>query len=119
MDPAKPSETLKPRVLAMRGPGEATGVGVTTAMLAELLERQAEVGSGEGRTVADKTNLTGLYDWTLHWTPWNELPGDAPRDSNGPSLFTALQEQLGLKLEPTKTQVEVVVIDHMDRPSSN
>jgi bla regulator protein BlaR1 len=95
MNPANPSETLKPRSLRMTGKGVATGTGVTTAMLAELLERQAELGSGSGRTVVDKTNLSGLYDWTLHWTPWHDLPGEAPPDSSGPSLFTALKDQLG------------------------
>lgn len=119
MDPAIPAETLKPRSLRMVGPGDATGAGVTTAMLAELLERQAELGSGNERTVVDKTNLSGLYDWTLHWMPWHDIPGEGPPDSDGPSLFTALQEQLGLKLEPTKAQVEVIVIDHIERPSAN
>jgi uncharacterized protein (TIGR03435 family) len=119
MDPAHPAETFKPRSLRIMGPGSAAGAGVTTGMLAEFLERQAEVGGGNGRTVADKTNLPGLYDWTLHWTPWQDLPGEEPPDSNGPSLFTALQEQLGLKLEPAKAQVEVVVIDHIELPSAN
>jgi uncharacterized protein (TIGR03435 family) len=119
MDPANPTKTLKPQSLRIMGPGSAAGVGVTTGMLAEVLERQPEIGSGHGRTVADKTNLHGLYDWTLHWTPWQGLPGEPPLASNGPSLFTALPEQLGLKLEPSKAQVDVVVIDHMEQPSAN
>lgn len=119
MSPANTAETLKPRSLRMFGPADAAGAGTTTDMLAELLERQPELGSGNGRTVVDKTNLPGLYDWKLHWTPWHDPSGEAPLDSSGPSLFTALQEQLGLKLEPTKAQVEVVVIDHIERPSPN
>jgi uncharacterized protein (TIGR03435 family) len=66
--------------------------------------------------VVDKTNLGGFYDWTLDWTPWQDVSRD---DSKGPSLFTALQEQLGLKLEPVKGKVEVVVIEHIDLPSEN
>jgi uncharacterized protein (TIGR03435 family) len=119
MNPANPAETLKPRSLRMVRPGDAAGAGVTTAMLAELLERQTELGGGNGRTVVDKTNLSGMYDWTLRWTPWHDAPDEAPLDSSGPSLFTALQEQLGLKLEPTKAQVDVIVIDHIERPSAN
>jgi uncharacterized protein (TIGR03435 family) len=119
MDPANPAETLKPRSLRIMGPGSAVGVGATTGMLAEILERQAELGGGQGRTVADKTNLPGLYDWTLHWAPLQDQPGEALSDSKWPSLFTALQEQLGLKLEPAKAQVEVVVIDHIELPSAN
>ncbi len=119
MDLADPAKTLKPRSLRTMGPGNTVGVGVTTGMLAEILERQAELGGGQGRTVADKTNLHGLYDWTLHWTPLQSQPGGAPSDSNWPSLFTALQEQLGLKLEPAKAHVEVVVIDHIELPSAN
>jgi bla regulator protein blaR1 len=121
MDPANPSETVKPRSL-QPGLGKAAGAGTTIGMLAEVLERQDEVGNppdGRGRMVIDKTNLSGRYDWTLHWTPWRELSSGELSDSKGPSLFTALQEQLGLKLEPTKGKVEVVVIDHIDLPSEN
>lgn len=91
-------------------------------MLAEVLGRQNEVGNppgGRGRIVVDKTNLSGLYDWTLRWTPWPEVGGNEPPAQKWPSLFTALQEQLGLKLEPTKGKVEVVVIDQIELPSEN
>jgi bla regulator protein blaR1 len=72
MDPANPAETVKPRSLRP-GVGTASGAGTTIGMLAEVLERQDEVGNllgGRGRIVVDKTGLSGLYDWTLHWTPW-------------------------------------------------
>jgi uncharacterized protein (TIGR03435 family) len=65
------------------------------------------------RMVIDNTGLTGGYDLTLEWAP-NPLP-----DSTEPSLFTALQEQLGLKLESTKAPVEIIVIDSIERPSEN
>jgi len=121
MDPANRAETVNPTFL-QAGSGKAAGAGTTTGMLAEVLERQDEVGNlpgGRGRMVVDKTNLSGRYDWTLHWTPWRDLSSGELSDSKGPSLFTALQEQLGLKLEPTKGKVEVVVIDHIDFPSEN
>jgi uncharacterized protein (TIGR03435 family) len=86
-----------------------------------------------GRTIIDKTGLTGYYDYTLKWTPDNSPPpmaggpeGGPPRgdagsapDAGGPSLFTAIQEQLGLKLEPQRGPVDVIVIDHIDPPSPN
>jgi uncharacterized protein (TIGR03435 family) len=121
MDPANPVETVKPRSLRL-GVGTASGEGSRIGGLAELLEKQGEVGNtpgGRGRMVVDKTNLSGLYDWTLRWTPWQDLSSGESSDWKGPSLFTALQEQLGLKLEPTKGKVEVVVIDHIDLPSEN
>jgi uncharacterized protein (TIGR03435 family) len=70
--------------------------------------------------VVDRTGLTGTYDLELTWTP--EAPpagrdGAPPVDPNGPSVFTALQEQLGLKLEATTGPVEVLVIDSADRPT--
>jgi bla regulator protein blaR1 len=121
MDPANRAKTVKPAFI-QAGSGKAAGAGTTIGALAEVLERQNEVGNppgGRGRIVVDKTNLSGLYDWTLHWTPWQDLSSGEVADSKGPSLFTALQEQLGLKLEPTKGEVEVVVIDHIDLPSEN
>jgi uncharacterized protein (TIGR03435 family) len=68
-----------------------------------------------GRLVEDKTGLTGVYDFTLHYSA-SEPP---PPDSTEPSLYTALEEQLGLKLEPTKGPVQVLVIDSVERPSAN
>ncbi len=67
-----------------------------------------------GRPVVDKTGLTGLYNITLTWTPDVASPGGALPpgvDPMGPSLFTAVQEQLGLKLESGKGPVEVIVVD--------
>jgi uncharacterized protein (TIGR03435 family) len=68
------------------------------------------------REVVDKTGLTGRYDIDLHWTPLN---GDAPLSDGSPTLFTALQEQLGLKLVLAKAQVETLVVDHIEIPDSN
>jgi uncharacterized protein (TIGR03435 family) len=84
-----------------------------------------------GRPVLDKTGLAGKYDFTLTWGPDDNRPptlaGGASNDSspsvasdsNGPPLLTAIQEQLGLKLESGKGPVEVIVIDHIERPSGN
>jgi bla regulator protein blaR1 len=68
-----------------------------------------------GRPVVDRTGLSGDYEFELSWMP--EAPAAALLDPNGPSLFTALQEQLGLKLEATTGPVEVLVIDSVDRPT--
>jgi uncharacterized protein (TIGR03435 family) len=65
--------------------------------------------------VRDETGLAGTYDYTLAWTPDDQ----AHAESSGPSLFTALKEQLGLKLEMQKKPVDVVIIDHIERPSPN
>jgi uncharacterized protein (TIGR03435 family) len=78
----------------------------------------------------NKTGLTGNYDYKLDFTPENmpmPMPGAAgagqkpemPAEQEGPSLFTAVEEQLGLKLEATKGTVDVIVIDHIDLPSEN
>jgi uncharacterized protein (TIGR03435 family) len=78
--------------------------------------------------VVDKTGLTGAYDIDLKWTPTpDQLPQGPPPpgfelpaiDPNGPSLFTALQEQLGLKLQDQRGPVEVVVIDAIDARTEN
>ncbi len=70
--------------------------------------------SSAGRIVVDKTGLGGSYDFTLQWAPEGADPAD-PR----PSFFTALEEQLGLKLVPATAPVDILVIDHIERPSAN
>jgi uncharacterized protein (TIGR03435 family) len=89
--------------------GEITGQSVTTTDIARWLSRQV------GRTVLDKTGLTGRYDFTLKWNPDDsETSGDA-----GDSIYAAVQRQLGLKLDSGKGPVEIVVIEHAERPSGN
>jgi uncharacterized protein (TIGR03435 family) len=65
--------------------------------------------------VENKTGLTGVYDFTLRY----EASDPPPPDSTAPSIYTALEEQLGLKLESAKGPVKVLVIDHVERPSEN
>jgi uncharacterized protein (TIGR03435 family) len=67
------------------------------------------------RMVIDQTKLTGSYKFTLKWTP-DESPNPNP---DLPGIFTAIQEQLGLKLVPTKGPVEMLIIDHIEKPSAN
>jgi uncharacterized protein (TIGR03435 family) len=69
------------------------------------------------RTVVDKTGLKGKFDLSLTWLPDDEARAAA--DSSAPSLFTALQEQLGLRLQPAKGPVETLVVDHVEKPSEN
>ncbi len=78
------------------------------------------------RPVVDQTGLTGRFDFTLTWTPdetqFGGRGGQVPPPANGtapPDLFTAMQEQLGLKMESTKAPVDVLVIDHVEKPSDN
>lgn len=70
-----------------------------------------------GAPVIDQTGLKGQYDLKLDFAPFSVTP--AAEDDNLPSIFTALQEQLGLKLDPIKGPVEVLVIDHAEMPSAN
>ncbi len=75
-----------------------------------------------GRTVVDKTGLTGSYDIDLKFAPHPALqqsPGGPPADPNGPSIFSAMQEQLGLKLQAGKGPVEVIVVDSAEKPEGN
>jgi uncharacterized protein (TIGR03435 family) len=71
------------------------------------------------RPVLDKTGLTGTYDLKLTYTP--DIPSNrkGDPDPNDISIFTAVQEQLGLKLEPTKALVEILVVDHVEKPIEN
>lgn len=106
------------------GRGELSGQAVSISFLAQGLSNQLD------RPVIDQTGLKGAYDFTIQWTPdiqgpTPNGPSDAvpdsapPPDSSGPSIFTVIQEQLGLKLEATKGPVEVLVIDHAEKPSEN
>ena len=83
-----------------------------------------------GRTVIDKTNLTGFYTFSLTWTPdafrGKVAEGGAPllvngaaMDPNGPDLITALREQLGLKIQSSTGPVELIVVDGVQRPIMN
>jgi uncharacterized protein (TIGR03435 family) len=91
------------------GPGKTSikSTNVSMKAFAGTLGRRLD------RMIIDDTGLTGGYDLMLEWAP-NPSP-----DSTEPSLFTALQEQLGLKLESTKAPVEIIVIDNIEKPSEN
>ena len=117
--PLKPGD--RPQCGTHMGFGRIAGGGPMTG-LATLLSQVVQ------RSVVDSTGLNGNFDYELTWTP--ELPPGAPTDRpfrmngvdidpNGPSIFTAVQEQLGLKLEATRGPVEVLVIDHIERPSAD
>jgi uncharacterized protein (TIGR03435 family) len=105
--------------------GQIRGYATTLATLTGMLTRTLH------RPVLDRTGLTEKYDFTLRWTPDDNasqpapggsssgLPSADPAPNSGPSLFTAIQEQLGLKLEPAKGPVEFIVIDRVERPSGN
>lgn len=73
-----------------------------------------------GRTVVDQTGFTEKFDIHLDFTPTSALTAPAdPAMPAGSSIFTALQDQLGLRLESAKGPVDVLVIDHLERPSGN
>ena len=91
-----------------------------------MLDFAGELQGWLDRPVIDQTGIQGRYDFALNWTPDEfhaaRLSGfAAPQQLNGevPDLFTAIQEQLGLKLESTRGSVVVLVIDHVERPSEN
>jgi uncharacterized protein (TIGR03435 family) len=89
---------------------ELTAHGIPMTSLASTLTGQVH------RTVIDKTGLAGNYDLTMRWTSDNIVSAET---DSGPSIFTALQEQLGLRLKPAKGPVETLVVDHVDMPSEN
>jgi uncharacterized protein (TIGR03435 family) len=115
------TETVKGSQQGLRtGRGQINGMAVPMSLLAQMLSQQL------GRSVIDKTGLTAKYDFMLTWTPeLGQFPGgdrpDAPPppDPDGPSLFTAVQEELGLRLESAKGPVEILVIDHAEKASEN
>jgi len=111
----------------MSRPGDVTAGKVGMQFLTRILAHSV------GRPVIDQTGLTGKYDFKLEWTPDQNQPGGfggpgpgpdgalrpPPVDPNGPSIFTAIEEQLGLKLESQKGPVEMLTIDAVEKPSEN
>jgi bla regulator protein blaR1 len=120
----KPADASAPRMIRIRR-GLLTAAQGSTAIVADQLQNFL------GRTVIDRTGLTGNYDVKLEWVPDEyqvamlsamgvpEGFGAPPPDWHGPSLFTALEEQLGLKLESQKGPVEIFTIERIERPSAN
>jgi len=105
--------------------GDLTVRNMTMAEFAKWMQ-----GSVTDRPIVDQTGLKDRYDFTLKWTPDDSqfaafrstgaIPQVNPEDTNAPpSLYTAVQEQLGLKLDPVKAQDEVMVVDHVEKPSEN
>ena len=130
-DPPAPGQPLRGRgTRFMMGRGQLNMNDAPMSAFTDALARQL------GRNVVDKTGLKGNYDLALQWTPDEgqngqffggtggpdgRLSGDSapPPDASGPSIFTALQEQLGLKLESEKGPVETLVIRSIEKPSEN
>jgi uncharacterized protein (TIGR03435 family) len=109
--PAKPRNWIR-----FAGKGLLEGTDADMPTLVTALSMQPEIG---GRLVVDRTGLTGKYDFTLKWTPDMGQGVDPPAADAGPTLFTALQDELGLRMQITKAPVDVIVIDHVDQPSEN
>lgn len=126
-DGGKTSDPNMKAGMMRMGPANLTGSQMPISALVTTLSQQV------GRTIIDQTGLKGNYDFDLKWTP--DMPqgggffggpvappgaqAPPPPDPNGPTLFTAIQEQLGLKLEPQRGPVEVLVIDSAERPTED
>lgn len=115
---ARPGQTM---MMMNNGLAVLASNGVPISNLVNMLSLQL------GQQVADQTGLKGTYQYTLQFTPQGgglggmpPPPGsDASSDNNTASIFTALQEQLGLKLESTKGQIDTITIDRIEQPSEN
>jgi bla regulator protein blaR1 len=105
--------------------GRPGDLGVRNANMADF--RGLMQSAVLDRPVIDETGLTGRYDFTLVWTPDEsqfsgmgaKIPPPTDTANAPPNLYTAIQEQIGLKLEATKAPADVMVIDHVDKPSAN
>jgi uncharacterized protein (TIGR03435 family) len=121
-----PPGSMSRGVMRMDGRGGLEADGIAIEQFVDHLSHVV------GRVVVDNTGLKGSYSFKLQWTPGDEdqmlkgmgpgpdgRPAPPPADASGPTLFTALQEQLGLKLESQKAPVDTLVIDHVEKPSGN
>jgi uncharacterized protein (TIGR03435 family) len=114
----------------MRGNGTTTVAEGYAVTMAEFAGRM--LAANVDRPVIDRTGLTGRFDVRLEFVRDNipagparlngvDVPSlpDPPADTAGPSIFTAVQEQLGLKLSPEKGSVEVLIVDHAEKATEN
>jgi uncharacterized protein (TIGR03435 family) len=127
----KPSAPDDAAASTSRRTGMMVNNGKVTANDAQLSILVTVLSRTLGRTIVDRTGLTGKYDFTLEYSPeeggaqqpgaGSEAGGAVPASppDPAPSIFTALQEQLGLKLESTKGPVDVIVIDHIEKAGEN
>jgi uncharacterized protein (TIGR03435 family) len=106
----------------LAGPGHFVVKDSSISSFAAAISRQPEINT----LVVDHTGLDAHYDFELQWTPADPIPTAATSNANpaaidmaGPSLFTALEEQLGLKLAPSKGPMETVEIDSIEEPAAN
>ena len=94
--------------------GKLTGDNVPLSFISLFLPLESDIG----RPVADMTGATGNYDFELHWSAMGSSKENGT-DGSAPSIFTAIQEQMGLKLTSARAPVWVVVVDHAEMPSEN
>jgi len=129
--PGAPGGPMRNGMMMMRGGGHVEAKGIAVAQLVDMLARQLD------RPVEDQTGLTAKYDVKLDYTPDESTPGlaaqmgmmrpmnggegpDHNSDNQSPTIFTALQTQLGLKLEPKKLPIDLVIVDHVEKvPTDN
>jgi uncharacterized protein (TIGR03435 family) len=113
-EPFDPNSKVRHAGSMMMGAGRLSVTGVPMQSLSNQLAYSV------GKTVVDKTGLTGKYDFELRWTPEGKTNStDNGTDEAPADIFTALREQLGLKLVPSKGPVETLVVDHIEKPSEN
>jgi uncharacterized protein (TIGR03435 family) len=93
--------------------GKFTGENVPADFIPFVLSLEVE------RPVVNQTNLSGAYDFAMTYTPQIQIKITGPTDETAPSVFTALTEQMGLKLVPDKQPVWVIVVDHIEMPADN
>lgn len=117
--PIGADEIMPKKSFMTMGPGELVNQGASLVLLVQQLSQRV------GRPVVDQTGLKGAYDFSLRWAPDENgmLKSSEPVDisaqsseSSGSSIFTAVQEQLGLKLEAKTLPLQTLVIDHVERP---
>jgi bla regulator protein blaR1 len=118
LNPAKNEKAPRISTLGNAQGNEMTAAGVT---LEQFVLSPLVTGAAAGLPVMDQTGLRGTFDFTLNWTPDRLAVSTAAKEvgADGPSFFAAIRKQLGLLLVRSKAQLEVIVIDHIEQPSSN